>query len=202
MFADIALPKNNEDEFIQVAKRLGIKKLYLLYDFEEHDKKNLNTIDNKNLEIETGFIVNQKNINRALGHSKLLAAKSPDKDRYFIESKKIKLIYGFEEADRKDYLHQRASGLNHVLCELARKNNVAVGFSYSSLFNKNPEASALIMGRMMQNIALCQKYKVKTAIGSFSQNPFEMRAPHDVASLFATLRMGGKRIKESMSPSF
>src|SRR3989338_8126473 len=153
MFADIALPKNNEYEFIQAAKRLGIKKLYFLYDFEEYDKKNLNTIDSKNFEIETGFTINQKNINRALGHSKLLAAQSSDKDRFFIESKKIKLIYGFEDVNRKDYLHQRASGLNHVLCELANKNNVSIGFSYTSLFNKNPAISSQIIERMMQNIA-------------------------------------------------
>ena len=197
MYTDIVVPNHDEGEFIEISSKLGIKKLYFLYDFENHNK--LESIDNKNnIELRTGFIVNQKNMNKALQYSKLLAVKSSDKDRYFIESKKIKLIYGFEDVNRKDYLHQRASGLNHILCELANKNNIMIGFSYSSLFNKNPETSALIMGRMMQNIALCQKYKVKTAIGSFSQNPFEIKAHHDVASLFSMLGMDGKRIKESM----
>lgn len=205
MFSDIVIPKNNEEGFIEIASKLGIKKLYFLYNFDNYNEgnaqKKLNSVNYRNIEIETGFIVNQKNMNRALQYSKLLAVKSSDKDRYFIESKRIKLIYGFEDVNRKDYLHQRASGLNHVLCELAGKNNVAIGFSYGLLFNKNPETSALIIGRMMQNIALCQKYKVKTAIGSFSEKPFELRAPHDVMSLFAMLGMGGRNIKDSITIS-
>jgi len=54
---------------------------------------------------------------------------------------------------------------------------------------------------VMQNIALCQKYKVKTVIGSFSEKPFDMRAPHDVESLFFLLGMDGRRIKESLISS-
>ena len=204
MFTDIVIPNNNEAEFIEIASKLGIKKVYFLYDFdyynEEKTQKKLESIKNhKNISIDDGFIVHQKNINKAMQQSKLLVAKSSDKDRFFIESKKIKLIYGFEELNKKDYLHQRASGLNHVICELASKNNVAIGFSYSSLFNKNPADTPLLIGRMMQNIALCQKYKVKTIIGSFSEKPFEMRASHDIASLFYMLGMDRGLIKDSLS---
>ena len=204
MFFDIVLPKNNEEEFIEIASKLDVKKLYFLYDFnsynEEKTNKKLEPIKNhKNIIIETGFIVNQKNINKALQKSKLLVVKSSDKDRFFIESKKIKLIYRFEEFHKKDYMHQRASGLNHIICQLANKNNVTIGFSYSSLFNKNPADTPLLIGRMMQNITLCQKYKVKTAIGSFSDKPFDLRATYDITSLFAMLGMDGKRIKESLT---
>lgn len=192
---DIVIPKNNEQEFVVLASKLNIKKLYFLYDFDEYNQekvqKKLDAIKSS-VETEIGFLVNQKNLSKALSQSKLLVAKSSDKDRLFIESKKIKIIYGFEEVNRKDYLHQRASGLNHMLCEMANKNNVAVGLSYSSLFNKNPEALSLIMGRMMQNINLCRKYNVNLVVGSFSGNPFDLRAPHDVMSLFAMLGSGGK----------
>src|SRR3989344_1343989 len=144
MTADIALPRNNEGEFTEVAAKLGIKKLIFLYDFDGYYKnemqEKLNSIKNKKINLQIGFIVNQKNINKAFKTSKMLVAKSSDNDRLLIESKKIKLIYGFEETYKKDFLHQRASGLNHIICELARKNNVAIGFSYSSLFNKNNHA--------------------------------------------------------------
>jgi|SRR3989338_7869445 len=203
MSTEIVLPKNNELEFLEIASKLGIKKIYFLYDFDEYDQvnaqKKLDSIKNyRNVYVETGFLVNQKNIHRALKQSKPLVAKSSDKDRQLIEGKKIRLIYGFEDLHRKDYLHQRASGLNHILCELANKNNVSIGFSYTSLFNKNPAISSQIIGRMMQNIALCQKYKVKTVIGSFSEKPYELRSSHDISSLFAMLGMDGKRIKESL----
>ena len=206
MFTDIVLPDDNEAEFAETASKLGIKKMYFLYDFnyynEDKVEKKLASIKNQHsISIETGIIVNQKNLNKAQHQSRLLAAKSSDSDRFFVESKKIKLIYGFEETNKKDYLHQRASGLNHVICELANKNNVAIGFSYSSLLNKNPGIVSLIMGRMAQNIALCQKYNVKTIVGSFSQNPFHLRNPQDLASLFTLLGMSAKNIRDSLSTS-
>lgn len=190
---DIVLPKDNEEEFIDIASKLGIKKLYFIYNFDDYKKEITQRKPNQNaVDIEIGFLVNQKNFKNASKQSNFLMAKSSDKDRYFIESKKIKLIYGFEELPRKDYLHQRASGLNHVLCELAKKNGVAIGISYSSLINKNQEYASLLMGRMMQNIKLCQKHKTKIMIGSFSDNPFHLRNSHDVTNLFVILGMGNK----------
>src|SRR3989338_3820464 len=201
MFADIVFPKNNEQEFVQIASRLGIKKLYFTYDFnyynEEKIQKKIDALKQNGLSIKTAIIVNQKNLSKMLHNSKPLIAKSSDSDRLLIDGKKIKLIYGFEQINRKDYLSQRASGLNHITCEAAKKNNVAIGFCYSSLLGKNYPAYLLI-GRMMQNISFCQKYKVKTIIGSFSENPFDLRAPHDVAGMFAMLGMDGKKIKESL----
>ena len=203
MFGDIAIPNNNEVKFIEIALRLGIKKLYFLYDFENNQRKipeKLGLIKNYNkINLEIGLIVNQKNMNKALQQSKLLAAESSDRDRFFIESNKIKLIYGFEEIYKKDYLHQRASGLNHVMCELANKNDVVVGLPYSALFNKNPAVVSLLIGRIMQNISLCQKHNAKTIIGSFSSNPFELRPPYDIISLFTTLGMNSKTIRESLA---
>ena len=203
MFADIALPKNNEPEFIELASKLKLKKIYFLYEFGEylHEKipKKLSEIKNpQKIDIVAGVIVNQKNLNESARHSKFLVVKSSDKDRVFIETKKINAIYGFEEQYKKDFLHQRASGLNHIICELAKRNNIAIGFSYSSLFNKNRQESAMLAGRMIQNISLCQKYKVKTMIGLFSSNPYEMRAQHDIISLFSVLGMDGKTARDSM----
>lgn len=194
---EIVVPKNNEVEFIEISLKLGIRKILFLYNFDYYTnsiQKKLESLkENKNINVENGFIVNQKNLNQAFKVSKLLVVKSSDKDRFFIESKKIKLVYGFEEVQKKDYLHQRASGLNHIICELANKNNVVIGFSYSSLFGKSREESSRLMGRMMQNISLCKKYKVKIITGSFSEKPFDLRAPHDVISLFAMLGMDIKK---------
>ena len=193
MNSDFVLPRNNEAEFIEIASKLDIKKLYFLYDFGDYSENKARKIESvrasQNISIETGFIVDQKSADMASKYSRLLVAKSSDSDRPLIESGKIRMICGFEELQRKDYLHQRASGLNHVLCDLAKKNNVTIGFSYSSLFNKNSSVSSLIMGRMIQNISLCAKYKVKTVIGSFSAYPYELRAPHDTASIFKIFGM-------------
>ncbi len=193
---DIVLPENNEAEFIEVALKLGVRKLCFLYDFdqysEEKTQRKLGATENKKINIEIGFLINKKNMNRAAKFSRLLVAKSADKDRFFIESKKIKIIYGFEASGKKDFIHQRASGLNHILCDLARKNNVAIGFSYSSILNS--KNSPVIMGRMTQNISLCKKYKTNIIFASFSGSPYDLRAHHDAASLFKLL---GANIKNN-----
>lgn len=194
MDSDIVIPKNNESEFIEIASKLGIKKLYFLYDFDNHDEEKtaekLELIkEHRSVSLEIGFLFNQGNFSKAAKQSKMIVAKSSGNDRDFIESGRVKIIYGFEEIYKRDHLHQRASGLNHILCELAKKNNVVIGFSYSLLLNKNSEFASLIIGRMMQNIALCRKYKVKTFIGSFSGKPYGLRAQHDISSLFKIFGM-------------
>lgn len=203
MFSEIVLPNDNELGFLEIAERIGIKKLYFAYNFNEffsqkiQDK--LGDIKHNKISFDAIFLASPGNFNKAAKQPRILAAKSSDQDRLLIESKKVKIIYGFEELHRKDYLHQRASGLNHILCDLARKNSVAIGFSYSSLINNDKEQLAIVKGRMMQNIRLCRKYKVKTIIASFSENPFGLRAYHDVASIFRLMGMDDSAIKDSFS---
>lgn len=198
MLSDVVIPNGNEAEFAEIASRLGYKKLYFLYNFDDYDEekaaKKLESVRTSlNISTEIGLIVNQRGINKASRHSKMLVAKSSDNDREVIESKKVKLIYGFEELQRKDHIHQRASGLNQVLCDLAGKNNVTIGFSYSSLLSKNKTLSTILAGRMIQNIGLCRKYKLKTLIGCFSERPYSLRSWHDVQSIFKMLGMGPKQ---------
>ncbi len=197
MIPEIVTPKNNEEEFIHIASRLGIGVIYFLYNFDYYDKTKIEKMfstfaHNQKIKVYTGLIVNQKNIKNASTISKFLVVKSSNNDRSFIESNRINLIYGLEETYKRDFLHQRASGLNHILCELVRKNKVIIGFSYSSLLNKsslNTPTSSLIMGRMMQNIKLCKKYKCAMTVASFTENPFELRSPYDVRSLFRLMGM-------------
>jgi RNase P/RNase MRP subunit p30 len=75
--------------------------------------------------------------------------------------------------------------LNHILCKSAKESNVTIGFSLSSILNAKNEHVAL--GRMMQNIKMCRKFRVKTIIASFAQKPFDMRSVHDLRSLFEIL---------------
>lgn len=201
MHNDIVIPKNNEAEFAEIASKLGIDKLYFLYGQNEFSEDKIREKLDKikesfNINFEIGVLTKNKDIKLK---TKLIAAKSSDKDRYLIESRKVKLIYGFEEIGRKDYLHQRASGLNHIMCELARKNNIIIGFSYNILINSEELQIPIIAGRMRQNITLCQKFKVKTTIASFSENPFDLRAPHDVSSLFKLLGMNERNVKDSLN---
>ena len=188
MTIEMVIPNNNEKEFVDIAGKLGIKKIIFLYHFDENIDLNekFKVIEPENLDMELGLIVNNSNFNQASKKSRIIVAKSSDKARILMESKKITHIYGFEETSRKDFFHQRASGLNHIMCDIAHSNNITTCFSYRQLFDKN-ENTALIMGRMMQNIKLCKKYKVKSEIVSFATEPHELRSPHDVKMFFKLL---------------
>jgi RNase P/RNase MRP subunit p30 len=180
---EIVFPDNNEEKFVSVAGRLGIKKLVFLYDDKKY--KNAEQILAKidtNIELEKGIVI--KNPNQKF-NSKYVVVKSTENDRAFIESKSASIIYGFEEVHTKDSTHQRKSNLNHIICQLAHEKGIIFGFSYSSIINSPNKAT--VIGRMKQNINLCKKYKVKAVFASFAKNPRELRNNHDVRSLLVVL---------------
>jgi RNase P/RNase MRP subunit p30 len=115
--------------------------------------------------------------------------------REVIEKSKTDVLFGLEEAGRKDFVFSRNSGLNHVLCRLAKEKSVMIGFAFSSILNsKNKQ---IIIGRMKQNIRLCSKYKADAVIASFAKDPFGMRSPHDLAAFFLCLGMGPEAVKRA-----
>jgi len=197
---DIVIPNNNEKEFVSIAEKLDYKALCFLYNFDEYLEKKDIEIKNKKIKIQKGILADPENIDRIKNKLKdkvFIAIKSSENNREIIEASKTNLIFSFEENNKRDFMHQRASGLNQILCKLAEQNNVAIGFSLSSILDSKNKH--IILGRIMQNIKLCRKYKVKTIIASFSQNPLEMRSPHDTISLFETLGMHPKEAKDSLN---
>jgi len=192
---DIVIPNNNEKEFVLIAEKLGYKELYFLYSIDHYlNKKN---IESKNIKISYGILADPKNIDKIkLKDNVFIAIKNSENNREIIEVSKANLIFSIEENNKRDFMHQRASGLNQILCKLAKQNNVAIGFSLSSILDSKNKH--VILGRIMQNIKLCRKYKVKTVIASFASNPYEMRSPYDIISLFVSLGMHPKEAKDSL----
>ena len=195
---DIAIPNGNEDLFISMAERLGYRELMLLYDSSKFAEMQ-NIQPNSKIKISFGILAQQRDMQKIKSKFKghFIAAKSSDSDRDIMEKQYADLIFSLEEASRKDFMHQRGSGLDNILAKLAHDNNVSIGFSISSLLNSKNKN--MIMGRMMQNIRLCRKYKTKMVIASFSASPYQMRSPHDIISLFAGLGMSSREAKESLT---
>ncbi|MEM4267307.1 MAG: RNase P subunit p30 family protein [Candidatus Woesearchaeota archaeon] len=186
MYCDIVFPKNNEREFLQVARFLGYEKLVFVYETAP-----INIPKENGAVVVFGASTKQKP-----KWAEYLILESTGDDRKTIETLRPEIIYGFETKNTKDGLHYRNSGLNHVLCALMRENNVACGFSLSALINhKNRQ---VLLGRMKQNIRLCRKFGVKQVIASFSDEPMAMRAPRDIISLFVCLGMESGEIKNAL----
>ena len=179
---DIVFPDGNEAAFIARAKTLGIKDLVFVYTDPARFYKAADKITN-------ALLANPKTIDKAKNKTKIVLLKSSDEDLHTVEHKSPTILYELEQSPKYDALHQRASGLNHVLARACANNDVAVGFSVQSILSAGPQRRSVVMGRMMQNIKLCRKFKVKMIVASFAKTPGGMRNPADVKSLFTILGM-------------
>lgn len=178
---DIVFPHGNEKEFIDMAERLGFSSLCFVY-----DKPTKILIKSGKVELFSAVLSDLKSSKRF--DCDISLVKSVCDDRIFFESSPADLIFGLEQS-RRDSLHARVSGLDQVLCALARDNDKVVALDFSSLLNSSGKVRAELLGRMMQNVRFCRQFKVKLAVASFAQSPFEMRACHDLKALGISLGM-------------
>ena len=82
-------------------------------------------------------------------------------NRAAVESRKVNVLLSPEKQFSKDSLQQRHSGLNHILCKLAAQHNVGIGIDVDFLLHQQSEGRVHSLGKIMQNISLCNKYRVK-----------------------------------------
>ena len=168
---DIVFPNKNEEEFTEMAKKLGIE---IIFAYK----------DNKNAK---ALLVEPKDVRRT--HDKKIMAICTA-SREAIE-RGADIVFGFELLEEKEHTHYRKSGLNQVLCKLAADKKVKIGFSFSSILESYGQKRAMILGRMKQNIAFCQKYKTPIKIASFATNPWQMRTESELKAFFRQLGMTG-----------
>lgn len=147
------------------------------------------------------IVENEKLIDfgKKLGYSKVYTTKDFKISTNIEDMRKkdINLIMGLEKKAEKDSLHQRISGLNQVYCKIAVRNKTAITFNLQDVLNARDKH--IILGRIMQNIMLCRKYKVKMIIASFAKDKYGMRNPKDLMSLGISLGMTPKEAYGAVS---
>jgi RNase P/RNase MRP subunit p30 len=116
-------------------------------------------------------IINTNNLNQARKqiqelkkqNKKPMIVQSQDDafNRKILENKDIDILLAPESHNRKDYMKQRDSGLNEVLCKLATKNNITIAIDLNNLKKQEKKQKAIILARIKQNIQLCKRTKTK-----------------------------------------
>lgn len=104
-------------------------------------------------------------------------------NRKILENKKVSLLLSPESGIKKDKLKQIDSGLNQVLCKIAKENNISIGIDIKDLLSKNDEERIMRIARLLQNINLCKKYNVKIVLVNSSIDK------HDAFSLLLSWGM-------------
>lgn len=124
------------------------------------------------------------------GKKVIVKGKTIDFNRQILENKKTNMLI-LNHQDQKDRIKQRESGLNQVLCKIAKNNNIILAIDENELRIENKKERADILGRIIQNIKLIKKYKNKLKLINY-KNKIQ------ASSLLLTLGLPTDKIKEAL----
>ncbi len=179
-YTDIVIPKENEQAFIDVANKLGIKSILFLYEPKKQpSKKKLEEIKKQHPEIE----INTANL--ILKNTNTKEMNFAKANIQTIQNKHITHLYDLESLEEKDNHHYRRSGMNQATAKKIKEQNKTIIISTQQLIeNKEPHK---VIGRIQQNLELIKKYELKTAIASMATKPQKMRPEKETQALLKTL---------------
>jgi hypothetical protein len=183
------------EAFAKVAKKNLIEDFILLYDstfFEKNKDKilNLSKKNYKNINFKIGIIV--KNQNESSKYKKyLIFAKG---EHWAFESKNVNFVFDMEILYQKDAMHYRLSGMNQSFARMAKKKKKVICFNFSNLFGKYPEQ---ILGKMMQNAGLVNRYNLGFVCASFGKSHLDIFNDNMYKSFAKVVGIEDKRIKNS-----
>lgn len=140
----------------------------------------------------------RKQIDKLAKAGKMIVVQGQDIgfNRKILENKRVNALI-LKHKGQKDSLKERGSGLNHVLCKIARDTGKIILIDFKEIINAEGIEKAKIIGRLMQNIMLLKKYNVKTMIINKSG-----RDEYDIFAFLLTLGSSTKFAKDAVSTKF
>ena len=108
-----------------------------------------------------------------------------EENRKILENKRTDILLNPESTKNN-------SDINHILCRLAHNNDIIIAFSLTKLKNES------IFNKIISDIKLFRKYKVKCAIASFAKEKYDIRNSSDIISLCRVMGMTPKEAKEAL----
>jgi RNase P/RNase MRP subunit p30 len=167
-----------------MAERLGTKRLIFAYE----KPQDISAFKNPSVEISLAIICRPEDARKHKQNFLTISrVTDPEMARVAVEQHKPDIIYGLESQKRADFLHHRASGMNHIIAALAAEKEVTIAFSFADILAVHCRERAILLGRMKQNIEFARKFKFKTRIASFATTPWQMRTAREMIALFETL---------------
>jgi len=123
----------------------------------------------------------------------IVQAQSDEFNRKILENPEVDIIIGLEAHNKKDYQKQRDSGLNEVLCKLAKKNNIKIGIDLKNIIKQPPKQKAILIARIIQNIKLCKRTKTLIII---YPNTYSKQ---EINSFFLSLKASSQQAREAFN---
>ncbi len=116
----------------------------------------------------------------------IFSSENDELNRKILEKEKINILL-INLTGKKDFQKQRDSGFNQVLAKIAKKGNVEIGINFDEIIQASQYEKPKILARIQQNIALCNKNKLKMKF--IIQNQKNQRDSYDLKSLGLVLGM-------------
>ncbi len=202
MFVDIVIPRDNEEDFILMAERLGIDGLCFLYsekDFSDGERKVEELSKKYSLNLFSGIIVESEKSNPL----KLKRKFKPDlicstfNDRKNIK-KGLDIIFKVEDSER-DFLRFRNSGLDFVKVDLMNKFKVSYAVDFSFIKSSISSGKFEVLSRLTQNFKILRKRKSNFTFASFAEEPCGLINPAEVKSFLIVFGASTDQVKVSLS---
>lgn len=183
-------------------KELGFEQTIIVKTIKSFKELTQNTINpNHGILIDTDKEEEaRKIVDKLYGKVRLIIVQGRDIsfNRKILENKKVNILVNPEKHGKKDTLYERDSGLNHILCKIAKENNTAIAIDLKEIIGKEGKEKARYLARVMQNIRLCKKYKVSLLLTLLPEKKEEARTAHDLKALARVLGMDTKMALEAV----
>ena len=198
VFYDVHVPSEDIKKTADLAKELGWNGLVFVRKWNrgklENFAKEVKKI--KKINVSIGVIIDTK---RASDMQKTVKSIRKQTELIIVAAKELNFNRVVVETPEVDILSGKDIQLNHVMCELAKKNNVAIEFNFHDLITSYKKTRERVFMNMIENAKFIRKYKTPFIITAGAMDPWDLRSPFDLLSFGRLLGLQDPQIKKAMS---
>lgn len=186
-----AVPFEQSSEFGVMARKLGIKKILWLLEYDQAllYKPKIDAGVAIQPAILTHGVLSAKKT--AVARSKsipIICSVDAHSIRQVIDAKRADMIYGVEASvEHTNHTHHRHSGMNQIIGKLLKKQQITYAFTWEQIRQAITQGNDKILGKMMQNLSILNKCGSNISLVSFATHPYEMRSGLDMYSMLIVL---------------
>lgn len=114
--------------------------------------------------IDTNNLSKARDLLKKENKPRIVLAQNKEFNRKILEKADFEIFLSPEKGTGKTGIKNIDSGLNHVLCKIASKKNIAIGIDLERIRALEKKEKALALEKIIQNVKLCRKYKTKLAL--------------------------------------
>ncbi|MBU0898789.1 MAG: RNase P subunit p30 family protein [Nanoarchaeota archaeon] len=198
-FYDIHVPSEDTKKTVDLAKELGWNGLVFVRKWGGGKKLEIfvNEIKKiKKFNASVGVLIDVK---KASDMQKTVKLVRKQTELIIIAGKELNFNRTVIETPEVDILSGKDVQLNHVMCELAKKNNVAIEFNFHDLITSYKKTRERVFMNMIENAKFIRKYKTPFIITAGAMDPWDLRSPFDLLSFGRLLGFQDPQIKKAMS---